>query len=660
MRTFRLGRPGRVLAQSLLVATVGAAALATTAGASGPGRHVMTDTKPAWTAAVNPSTAVAPATGLSARVWLTPRNAAQLDAAATAVSDPASPQYGQFISEADYRAQYAPTSDQVSQVSQWLTGAGLSVVSVGPDNHFIAVSGSAASIESAFGTSLAHYVVSGKVERAPTTDLSVPDSVAGLVQAVSGLTTLGHRMTPGDFGAPDAFVPGTPCSDFYGQKKANTLPRYHGKTLPINVCGYTTTQLRGAYGVTASRRAGEGATVAITDAYDAPQLESDTDTYSRLHGDRPFAPRQFRDLSVPEDASTSDDCGGNGWYGEEALDVEAVHGMAPAANVLYYGAASCNDDDLQAQLAQVVADNKASIVTNSWGGPSFVVMDGVLYPQLDPDLVNAYETIFKQGALQGIGFYFSSGDDGDELADAGYVHPDFPTGDPWVTSVGGTSIAIDRRNQRVFETGWGTTLYSLAADGRSWVRPGAFHGGAGGGFSQVFNRPWYQLGVVPGNTTGRAVPDVAMESDPTTGMLVGETQSFSLPSRFGPAGVHYGEYRIGGTSLGSPLMAGVQAVAEGSHRIGFANPRIYSLARGPFLSSGHGQSPFYDETPQGDPANVRADYVNGINASDGVTFSLRTFDEDSSLVTRPGWDDVTGVGSVTESYIDQVASGWRQ
>ena len=97
-----------------------------------------------------------------------------------------------------------------------------------------------------------------------------------------------------------------------------------------------------------------------------------------------------------------------------------------------------------------------------------------------------------------------------------------------------------------------------------------------------------------------------MDADPTTGMLVGETQNFSLPSTFGPAGVHYGEYRIGGTSLASPLMAGAQAVAqanEGGRRIGFANPLIYFLARNP--------GEFYDVTPQGDPGNVRADYANG-------------------------------------------------
>ncbi len=47
-----------------------------------------------------------------------------------------------------------------------------------------------------------------------------------------------------------------------------------------------------------------------------------------------------------------------------------------------------------------------------------------------------------------------------------------------------------------------------------------------------------------------------MDADPTTGMLVGETQNFPLASVFGPAGNHYGEYRIGGTSLASPLFAG--------------------------------------------------------------------------------------------------------
>ena len=576
MRSSHLWKLPVAVAGALCVAALAATAQA--AGPNGPGRHVLQGTRPSWTSAV-PKTANVPSAQLvHAKVWLAPRNSAQLDTLAQAVSDPTSSQFGRFISDDEYRAQFAPTASQLAQVTQWLTKAGLNVDDVGPDAHFVAVSGSAESVNSAFGTQLATFVVNGEQTQAPTSDLSVPDSVADIVLAVSGLSTFGHKMAPADFGPQNAFVNGTPCSSFYAQQLAKSLPKFEGKTLPWAVCGYTPDQFRGVYGIDDSGGSkdtfqsakgggsgGKGATVAITDAYDAPTLLQDANTYASRHGDRPFARGQFVDKSVPEDASTEDVCGGNGWYGEQTLDVEAVHGMAQGANVLYYGAASCFDDDLLAVLSQIVHDNKASIVTNSWGQPTLVVIDGQLYITIDQSIVDAYESIFKQGAVQGIGFYFSSGDNGDELDAWGYAHPDWPSGDPWVTAVGGTSLAIGRNDNRLFETGWGTEKYNLTADGSSWTQTVPFLYGSGGGFSQVFPRPWYQNGVVPSDTSGRAVPDVSMDGDPTTGMLIGETQLFSLPSRFGPAGVHYGEYRVGGTSLSSPLFGRRPGRRAGEH-----------------------------------------------------------------------------------------------
>ena len=659
----------------LLFAVVGAvcaaavAASAQAAGPNGPGRHVMPGTRPSWAAPVRQAATVPSVQLVHAKVWLAPRNAAQLDALAQAVSDPSSSQFGQFISDDQYQAQFAPTAAQVAQVTQWLTKAGLNVDAVGPDNGFLAVSGGAAGANAAFGTQLGTFVVNGQQTQAPTSDLSVPDALSDSVLAVTGLSTLGHEVTPADFGAPDAFVNGLPCSSYYGQQVAKSLPKFQGKTLPFAVCGYTPDQFRGAYGIDGGSgggysvqavkgggggggdSAGRGVTVAITDAYDAPTLQQDANTYSTRHGDRAFSHGQFVDKSVPEDASTEDACGGNGWYGEQALDVEAVHGMAQGANVYYYGAASCYDDDLLAAMSQAVHDNKASIVTNSWGEPTFIQLDdGSIVPTIDQNEINAYEALFKHAAVQGIGFYFSSGDNGDELDTWGYAHPDWPAGDPWVTAVGGTSLAIGRNDNRLFETGWGTEKYGLSGDGSSWNLTVPFLYGSGGGYSQVFSRPLYQRGVVPSGTSGRAVPDVAMDGDPTTGMLIGETQNFSLPSRFGPAGVHYGEYRVGGTSLSSPLFAGVQAVAQSGvgRRIGFANPFIYLASRGHV---------FYDVTPQGDAGNVRADYPNGQNADNGITYSVRTFDQDSSLTTGPGWDDVTGVGSPTARYFDAFPGG---
>src|SRR5581483_4112411 len=290
----------------------------------------------------------------------------------------------------------------------------------------------------------------------------------------------------------------TPCSTWYGQQQATTLPNFQGKTLPYAPCGYTPAQLRGTYGVTDSGYTGRGVTVAITDAFDASTLESDANTYAANRGDPAFTSGQFGDRSVPEGSSVHptavSDCGGNGWYGEQTLDVEAVHAMAKDANVLYYGAASCYDDELGAQLAQVVHDNDASIVTNSWGEPTLIAN----LPQfgctpdtpclaVDPSTIAADESVFEQGAVQGIGFYFSSGDNGDELANWGIAQPDYPAVDPWVTAVGGTSLAGDKRNNRIFETGWGTSRWDLVNN--AWTQTVPFLYGAGGGFSMVFPEP---------------------------------------------------------------------------------------------------------------------------------------------------------------------------
>lgn len=304
--------------------------------------------------------------------------------------------------------------------------------------------------------------------------------------------------------------------------------------------------------------------------------------------------------------------------------------MATDSDVRYYASRSCTDTDFIDTLARVVDDNKASIVTNSWGGPSSTETSG---------LIHAYEAIFEQGAVQGIGFFFSSGDSGNDLVATGQIQTDYPASDPYVTAVGGTTLAVGATDNYEWETGWGTDKYALSSSGKSWV-PLGFLYGAGGGFSTLFNRPAYQQGVVPGRSpAGRAVPDISLDSDPTTGMLIGETQTF-------PNGVYYDEYRIGGTSLASPLMAGMQALATQAQggRLGFANPRIYNLARS-------GSNAFRDVTSAHDPdANVRPDYANEVNAKDGILYSVRTFDDDSSLNTARGWDDVTGVGSPNSAY----------
>jgi subtilase family serine protease len=130
-----------------------------------------------------------------------------------------------------------------------------------------------------------------------------------------------------------------------------------------------------------------------------------------------------------------------------------------------------------------------------------------------------------------------------------------------------------------------------------------------------------------------------MDGDVTTGMLIGQTQTF-------PDGVYYDQYRIGGTSLSSPLFAGMTALSfqHAGGGVGLLNPTIYSH-RGAFT----------DVTGPGpDTGNVRVDFANGVDASDGLLYSVRTFDQDTSLDVGPGWDDVTGLGSPNAGWLTAV------
>jgi subtilase family serine protease len=575
---------------------------------------------------------------VSARVYLSPRGGlTALAAAAKALSTPGSASYGKFLTQPQYAATYQPTSASVKQLSAWLTANGLHVAGVAANNQYISVTGDVAAANKAFSTTIDSYQNGTQTVQAPSSSLKVPASLASTVLTISGVDTTAHLVTP-NTATPDAAPPppgfnnAQPCSHYYGQVLATyqadfvtPLPTFKGSTLPYAVCGYTGPQLRAAYEGNTTLT-GKGVTVAITDAYGSPTMAFDANKYATENGDGSYVTNQYsQTINRPYNHTGNGPlgCGENGWYGEETLDVEAVHAMAPAAKIRYYGAASCYDNDFLDTLALVVTEDKAQIVTNSWGEPE---------SDESADVINAYEAVFLQGALEGISFAFSSGDDGDELANTGLKQTDYPDSDPYVTAVGGTSTAIGSDGSMLFETGWGTEKYSLSTN--HWASVGYLYG-AGGGASGLFERPDYQTGVAHGN--GRQVPDVAMDADPTTGMLVGETQTFNNV-------VKYGTYRIGGTSLASPLFAGMTAlkIQKAKHPFGILNYAVYSS-----LDS------FTDVAgPSPDQGNVRVDFVNGINNNAGLVYSVRTFNQDSSLKLSPGWDNITGVGSPN--------SGWLQ
>jgi len=630
-----------ILAASIVLLSVG---WPPAAGAASTGaRHAIAGSHPNWAVASRRVGGVDAAGDIVVRVYLRGADDAGLEAVARAVSDPHSSSYHQFLSPADVRARFAPTDATVATVESWLQSSGLQVADVPANNMYVEAVGSASLVAAAFGVQLGTYAVDGMQLRAPDTTLSVPASVAGAISGVVGVDQSESLLHPDNIAAdpsvkpPAGFRNAPPCSTYWSEKVDTTDPPYGGGfpyPLPYAPCGYTPSQMRSAYGaasVVDGGTTGSSATVAIVDAYASPTIFQDASTYAHRNDPaHPLKASQFSQLVFKpvKKLAGPNQCDAAGWYGEETLDVEAVHAMAPGAHILYVGGRDCTDAGLDVALNAVVAKRLARIVSNSYGD---------LGEDISADVIDEFERIAIQGAAEGIGVYFSSGDDGDEAANLGNASADFPASSPWVTAVGGTSLGIGANGSAVVQTGWETGKSTLADGVYTPAAPGAFLYGSGGGTSTLFAEPAYQVGVVPPALAnrnlafpGRVVPDISMDGDPNTGFLIGQTQQF-------PGGVKYGEYRIGGTSLSSPLFAGMMALADdaaGSAH-GFINPSLYALS---------GTSAITDVVHQ-TRAVVRVDYDNSLNAKDGTTTTVRTFDlAGLAISTTPGYDDTTGLG----------------
>jgi subtilase family serine protease len=640
-----------------LVAAPLAAVPASAASPAAVPKSQVAGTRAAWATAAAAVGTTAGSTPLTLTVDLALRDAAGAEALAARVSDPANPEHGAFLTPEAYKARFAASDATVGAVRAYLVAHGATVTEVSPTNRYLRISTTAAAAESMFGVGLKQYRKDGEVLRANDRAVTLPSAIAGAVTAVQGLTEVRLKRAAVPAAPPSpVFLNAGPCSSYYGQKTDYSVPKVAGAYPSYAPCGYVPSQLRSAYDVQSYQSGplkldGSGVTVGIVDAYNSPTVLGDANTYATKHGDRPFAAGQLVDLKpaaytqgygYKDPVYGEDACGEQGWYGEETLDVEAVHGMAPGAKVVFSGAASCFDDDIDLAVRRIVDGHLASIISNSYGDAG---------ENLDPATIDAEHTTFVQAALEGIGVYFSSGDSGDEVANLGVRTVDYPASDPWVTSVGGTSLAIGADGKRIFETGWSTAKSTLVKGSWTPAPPGAYVYGGGGGVSKLFVQPAYQKGVVPdsisryfGGAPGRAVPDISAIGDPNTGMLVGQTQTFPNGS------TKYAEYRIGGTSLACPVTAGIMALADQlyGHSRGFANYFIYGQS---------GKASINDPQLATVRRVVRNDFANGVDASGGVITSLRSINVRTTIFVRKGYDDVTGVGEPNGSAFLLAAAG---
>jgi subtilase family serine protease len=258
-----------------------------------------------------------------------------------------------------------------------------------------------------------------------------------------------------------------------------------------------------------------------------------------------------------------------------------------------------------------------------------------------PEAIAAYERVFQEAAVEGISLNFSSGDSGGGLTD-GVLTVDYPPSSPWVTAVGGTTLAIGKGNTYLWEIGWANDESELSEDGTHWNPdpPGYQAKASGGGTSTVFGQPFYQKGVVPTGFSGtppmRTVPDVSASADYAMNLLIGETKS----DRNG--NLTYTVAQGGGTSLSSPLFAGIEALLVQEHGpIGFANPALYAR---------HGEGNYHRILDN--PAGTKDTIAYATVFHDSTSLVTPGQFADSNLKFAPGYNTTTGLGSPTRKLID--------
>ena len=635
------------------------------------------------------------------------KNLPQLQQLIESQSTPGNPQYGKYLTPEAFHARFAPDAAKVTLVQDTLHKLGFTVEYTPDSGLFVDVAGSIGQVKSAFGVSQSLYAYAGKTLRANAETPHLPAKIADIVTYVGGLDETRALLKPGRINlhdddaqsvsarkanaapSPDAAPPvpanadSPACSNYWGDHtaKLSTQPAPFAKTLPWLICGYTPQQIRQAYGADKVAQTGKGVRVAVVDTYASPTIVQDVNRYSKNHGLPQLTSANFQQMvpaglfNVPE----SDPCDPQSWYGEETLDIEAVHAMAPDASILF-GADTCSDPG-NAALYKIIDKHSADIVSNSYGFDD---------DDESAELMRSENQYFMQAAAEGISVVFSSGDDGDlinNLTNNGTASGSWEAVSPYVTAVGGTSLALIDKDGKKNEWGWGTyraylTKAKVAAGAKTIATTGTdndyiFYGGSGGGPSLTQLEPAYQKNVVPGIYSGftvkkdgskvtfanprRVTPDISMEADPYTGFLIGETYTKAGdPNLDGPClslskTTEYCEGGTGGTSLSTPLFAGVLALVDQARfsrkqsAIGLVNRLLYTL---PVGVPGTTAAPIIDvrapTTPTailrgylGDPTKIRVVTMNAnVNAKKAITQGV-----DSSYKVVPGYDQVTGRGT---------------
>ncbi len=502
---------------------------------------------------------VPPSTPLSLSVVISSRNPVGLEQYINDLSNPDSPEYRQYLSPQMYSQLYGPDLVEVNSLSSYFASKGLQATVDESDPNILHVSGNALGVESALKVSIDSFHDSNQSFYSPLSMPQLPSQFS-FVQTIYGLTNYGEQQS--SFASP----------------MYRMGPRITGNPLQSdsNNIYYTPSEMYQIYNSSSLMAAGydgSGVTIAVIDAYGDPYIQEELNNFSAQ-----FRLPQLTINQICVDGPCNYVNGvSQGWQPEIALDVEWAHAMAPGAKInLYIGS---NDTFPLFDAVQAAVSNSSnSIITMSWGSPENTIaasspiapVEGNSYPWLDQ--------VLQQAAAEGITAFTSSGDwgayaqglSGESLP---YGGVSYPSTDPYVTSVGGTTLYMNTTSGTL-QFPWSNATGSYGSE-TAWSWSDEYNWGTGGGYSTLFAAPPWQHGPGFNSSIGtRGAPDVAWDADPATGVAIA-LYDVALSS------VQY--FVEGGTSVGSPSWAGSLATIEqkAGQKLGLITPELYSILNNP-------------------------------------------------------------------------------
>ena len=467
---------------------------------------------------------------------------------------------GKTVSEAAYAKDFGPSPSLVRSAERWLGSQGLQASwSVG--DPVLEANGPAGAIGRAFSVQLERYRAEvggrGAVSfYAPSGRPQLPMSLLKVINSVTGLDNYPELASATASAANiTAAVPAG---------AAQSIASCSGAQGPSDVGGFTPSEVAGFYNFNPLYKAGlngSGQTVVFIeiDGY----AQSDLDGYASAFNLPPF---QITGPVVSSSWGVSSPVPDQGCASEAELDLEVVHAMAPEAHLVVY------DGGTRGRVFSQTISALASAV-GSYPKAVFSISLGWCE---DQSAAPQFESIFSKLEATGGSVFVSSGDNG-AYARGCATHTlsvEEPADAPNATSVGGTTAFIGQGSTYGEEATWGEPY-------EQW--------GAGGGLSQIFQRPSWQVGPGVSNQYSngkRQIPDVSAIADGGTGWDTFMGGAWGM---------------TGGTSAAAPLWAALGALTnealEQRHlgQMAFANVPLYDMGANP----GHFPAPAFHSVTRG-------------------------------------------------------------